>query len=144
MKNQKLREYKKILSTISVYDNGIEISSGDSNRFLKKEQIGEVNVSWTGAITIKPLTNGKEMKIALPSEYIVIGEPKILGNFLSGVVGLDEFKKHITKTDEKIQEMLEKKRNPKPMTSKEKDIKLSSIERIAKALKLPMSDLMKF
>ncbi len=111
MKNKKIREYKKILSTISVYDNGIKISSGGSNRFLKKEQIGEVSVGWSGVITIKPLTTGKEMQITLPSEYIVIGEPKILGNFLSGVIELDEFKKHITETDEKIKERREKQKN---------------------------------
>lgn len=96
MENEKLREYKKVFSTIIVYDNGIEISSGGSSRFLKKEHIGEVDVNWSGVIKIKPLHNAKEMVIHLNQKDIIAGEPKILADFLRGQMSVDEFKTKTT------------------------------------------------
>ncbi|MBU1558127.1 hypothetical protein KKC45_04155 [Patescibacteria group bacterium] len=103
--SQKLREYKKLFSTVTIYDNGIEMLSGNNSRFLKKEQIGEVNVNWSGVIIIKTLNKTKEMRITLPQEYINLGEPKVLSSFLSGLIGLEEFKNHISKTENELSEV---------------------------------------
>jgi cytoskeletal protein RodZ len=89
---KKLREYKTLGCNFAVYDEGIEIQSFSSNRFIKKEQIADVTIkNFLSTIDVR-LNNSKEViNLRFSSKNIRNKEHQRLGQYLQGKMTEEQY-----------------------------------------------------
>lgn len=89
---KKLREYKTLGCNFTVYDEGIEIHSLTSNRFIKKEQITDVTISnFLPTVSIRLNTSKEIIKFHFSSKNIRNNEHQRLGSYLQGKLSEEEY-----------------------------------------------------
>ena len=86
-----LKTYKHATSSLTVYDEGIELATLTKKRFIKKNDIAEVILKrFSGQVHFR--TNSNEIiKFTLPTDFIKQNEHERLEQFMVGKISEDEF-----------------------------------------------------